>query len=158
MVMRLGSFEAVCDSCYLLLDTGSGAVESRPSTREAALLRLLEQWRLHATSARERDTLYLPFDFSDQCTGWVRCEFDGASVTMTRGYSEIEGWSFLPSDIRAHVRAVADFDPTDEGAPVTVGRDALLRAIAANLRRYGGDLSKEPGDDVGARSPKRPSG
>jgi hypothetical protein len=94
--LRLGSFRHIADSYYLAIDDSPTAGD----TVEENLARLLDQWieRLRGLSAGA--VAFLPYDFSDQCTAWLRVESaDGLTATVQAGWNGIEGWSFMPTNI-----------------------------------------------------------
>ncbi|MET8129945.1 hypothetical protein ABZV67_41585 [Streptomyces sp. NPDC005065] len=58
------------------------------------------------------DTVYLPYDFSDQCTAWLRVSStDGQTAEIQAGWSLIEAWGIEPSNYLSTAPEVADFDP-----------------------------------------------
>ncbi|MFE4650499.1 hypothetical protein [Streptomyces sp. NPDC056707] len=77
-------------------------------------------------------TVYLPYDFSDQCTAWLRVSSsDGQTAEVQAGWSLIEGWGIYPSDYLSPARVVADFDPIS-GAQVVCSLIDLAARIDAN--------------------------
>lgn len=73
--------------------------------------------------------MFLPFDFSDECTGWLRVSSpDGDRVRVEVGWSGIQGWSFHPSDIADTARVVGDFE-TEAGVAVDCRIADLLTTI-----------------------------
>ena len=67
--VRLGTWQHVCDSYYFAIDETSTADAEVPR----ALVQLLEQWTDQVRSLQPTGgTAFLPFDFSDQYTGWLR--------------------------------------------------------------------------------------
>jgi hypothetical protein len=132
LVLRFPGGEHRCDSYYYAIhseDESTGAIGR-------VIHALLSQWLSVVEQAEGTDTVYLPFDFSDQCTGWIRCELDGDSVQLDVGWSLIEGWSFLPSDIVAMVRKVTDFHHIENAAPIAMDRGSLVAAIKDNMREF----------------------
>lgn len=94
--LRLGRYRHTADSYYLAIDDSPTA----GATVEENLARLLDQWidRLHGLGAG--GAALLPFDFADQCTAWLRVESpDGRTAVVQAGWSGIEGWSFMPTNI-----------------------------------------------------------
>ncbi|WP_406406004.1 hypothetical protein [Streptomyces sp. NBC_01643] len=127
--LRIGPYQHRCDSYYLALDDS-------PTVRGGLgpkLSRLLEQWSSQVASLRVGGgTVYLPYDFSDQCTAWLRVSSsDGQSAEVQAGWSLIEGWGIYPSEYLSTARAVADFDPID-GAQVMCSLIDLAARIDAN--------------------------
>jgi hypothetical protein len=101
--------EETADSYYLALDNGIEPDDESPSKARLVLRRLLEQWREHLRAASDGDVLFLPYDFSDQYTGCLRCQRNPTGLFISHGYSSREGWSFNPSDIGDYVSTVDDF-------------------------------------------------
>lgn len=126
--VRLGTWQHLCDSYYFAIDETSSAEAEVPQ----ALVRLLEQWAEQVRLLQPTGgTAFLPFDFSDQYTGWFRVtSADGLDTHVEAGWSGIEGWSFYPSDIADTARNVSDFKAI-EGASTHCSIDELLTWIAA---------------------------
>ena len=133
LLLRLGAWRQVCDSYYLAGDQSPTMGPDIPS----AIARLLEQWVDQLERLRgSRTTVFLPFDFSDECTGWLRVvSRAGDRLTVEAGWSGIEGWSFYPSNIAAMADRVDDFAPVLE-AVVECGLDDLITAIAENRAEF----------------------
>jgi hypothetical protein len=91
------------------------------------LRRLLEQWHSSVVALREGETCYLPYDFSDQCTAWLRCEAVGNDLKVQRGWAEVEGYSFFPSEVGELMRNLTGFRP--DGREVVMPREEFLAAV-----------------------------
>ena len=135
MVFRLGDFEHVCDSYYYCFDHNYSDCykdddneERCAKTSREVIALLLDQWIEHIEQLEDGDCIYLPFDFSDQCTGCLRVRRNGEEYELTPGWSLIEGHAHFPSNIRKFVQAVGDFDPMLQ-RPVMLGRGPLLRDL-----------------------------
>jgi len=134
LVLRLGDREYRCDSYYLLLDNALLPGQEDEAKVRAVLRRLLEQWAVAVEGLRARDVVYLPFDFSDQCTCWLAVErIDDASVSITPGWSLVEGWTFMPSEIGSHLRQLPDFKPDEEA--LRMDRAEVTAAIRSSIDR-----------------------
>ncbi|NXY93760.1 hypothetical protein HYE82_04975 [Streptomyces sp. BR123] len=138
LLLRLGAWRQVCDSYYLSVDDAPTA--RGDLTRRIA--RLLEQWeeQVAGIPGRAGGTAFLPFDFSDQYTGWLRvASEDGVRARVEAGWSRVlEGWSFPPSDIAGAAGSVRDFDPV-AGARLDCSVSGLLAAITAVRRGFAPD-------------------
>lgn len=97
IVLRLGGERWVSDSYYLALDQELLPEREDADKVRAVLRRLLEQWCTAIERLPDGGTAYLPYDFSDQYTGWLSCERSGDLMAVSRGWAEMEGWSFFPS-------------------------------------------------------------
>ncbi|MFD8988757.1 hypothetical protein ACFVZ4_11950 [Streptomyces goshikiensis] len=127
--LRIGAYRHTCDSYYFGLDD-SPAVRGGMGAR---LAHLLEQWAAQVEGLRRGGgTAYLPYDFSDQCTAWLRVSSrDGETVEVQAGWSLIEAWGIEPSNYLATAPEVTDFGPI-AGARISCSLDDLTACIAAN--------------------------
>jgi len=153
VVLSLGDYVHRCDSYYFGVEASAGLYPHHL----AVMIRMLDQWRECLERLAEGDRCFLPFDFSDQCTAWLRCErLAGGEVRIRAGWSSIEGWSCLPSDFSAHAGDVPDWRAIENSAAITTPRSALLTQIAASqaaLRSQASTL--ESGIRAGDRRTKR---
>ena len=109
MVLRLAGKEWICDSYYFVIDSVLlPEVEDEAKVR-AVLRRLLEQWLAALSNLKTQDVAYLPFDFSDQCTGWLQCTRTESGFSVVSGWSSVEGWSFSPSKVGMLHSQLTDF-------------------------------------------------
>ncbi|QLA81035.1 hypothetical protein EXV95_10550 [Acidovorax sp. JMULE5] len=84
IVLRFAGQEWICDSYYLAIDTELlPEVEDEGKIR-AVLRRLHEQWLEAIEGLKVGEVAYLPFDFSDQCTGWLRCTAKSTGYSIFR--------------------------------------------------------------------------
>ncbi|MET9598896.1 MULTISPECIES: hypothetical protein [unclassified Streptomyces] len=127
--LRIGLYQQNCDSYYFGLDEAPTA----PGGLGARLARLLDQWSSQiAGLGLAGGTAYLPFDFSDQCTAWLRVSSeDGQAAEVQAGWTLIEGWSISPSDYLAAAAQVQDFDPIP-GARIQCSLGDLAAQVDAN--------------------------
>lgn len=98
-----------------------------------ALRSLLVQFSGVVEEAGDIDTLHLPFDLSDQYTGWIRCTFDRSHVQIDIGWSRLEGYAIDLKNIRRVVRDVSDFRAYADSAQFETNRSELVEAIQANI-------------------------
>jgi hypothetical protein len=97
LVLRFAGEQWVCDSYYLALDHKLLPDREDADKVRAVLRQMLEQWLVAVERLPDAGTVYLPYDFSDQYTGWLACQRSGNEVAVSRGWSDVEGWSFSPS-------------------------------------------------------------
>ncbi len=109
IILRFAGQEWVCDSYYLALDNEllPGVEDERKI--QAVLLRLHEQWLEALENLKVGETAYLPYDFSDEYTGWLRCTLTSTGYNIVQGWSSVEGWSFSPSAAGDHLRSLGGF-------------------------------------------------
>lgn len=133
--LRLGSYRQSADSYYLAIDDSSTAGQ----TVEENLARLLDQWIDRLRQLIGGGVALLPYDFSDQCTAWLRVESpDGRRAVVQAGWSGIEGWTVMPTHI-------ADGEPPlylqlIEGATL----ECRLPDLVAALERNRDDVRGQP--------------
>ncbi len=63
----------VCDSYYLVIDSKLSPDQEDANKIRLVLRKLLEQWLSAVESIPADGSVYLPYDFSDQYTAWLRC-------------------------------------------------------------------------------------
>jgi len=96
------------------------------------LRKLLEQWLSAVEIFADGNTVYLPYDFSDQYTAWLRCIRSDIVVEVCRGWAEKEGWAIAPSAIGEYLTQLPGFQPL--GPTVLVSYNELLDAIRNMLK------------------------
>ncbi len=131
LVLRLAGHWWTCDSYYLALDRELLPEREDAEKVHAVLRRLLGQWLSAVEDVRDGGTAYLPYDFSDQYTGWLRCQVSGAMVDVCRGWAEVEGWSFCPSAVGEYLTHLPGFRP--DGPAVRVPLGELIEAIRGSM-------------------------
>jgi len=123
-----------CDSYYLAIDSESLPNLNGGDPVRAVLATLLWQWLSAVEGLPDGGTAYLPYDFSDQYTGWLRCVRSGDAVTVSRGWAdEPEGWALSPSSVGEHMSDLAGFRA--DGPTCKVPASELLDAIRASTAR-----------------------
>lgn len=132
-----------CDSYYFALDQSLYSDREDDSKVRAVVRRLLEQWREAVASLEPNEFAYLPYDFSDQCTGWLRCHRSAgtAHVEVVHGWSSLEGWSISPSELGDVMKSPRGFH-ADTSPLATVLHDVIV-AIDDSLRRIHRDVARE---------------
>jgi hypothetical protein len=129
--LRFAGQTLVCDSYYFALDRNVRPNDESPTKVKAVLSRLLEQWLTAASNLPDGGTAFLPFDFSDQSTGWLCCQRNGNEMTVSRGWALVEGHSLSPSAVGDYLSNLPDFKV--DGPAMSVSRDDLLQAIRGSL-------------------------
>lgn len=130
LVLRIGASARRSDSYYYQLDHA----EDQPADEMRSIRELLTGWIAAVEGCGDGEEVLLPHAFFDQCSGWLRCSRRGESFEVVDGWSNIEGWSFNPSDFAEMAEEVADFRVDDDfGPPVVLSRASLLADIKASL-------------------------
>ena len=97
LVLSLGGRSFRCDSYYLAIDDTLTLAVDGPGKVPAVLRLLLGHWLAAVGRLADGDTVYLPYDYSDQYVGWLACTRTGDDVAVARGWSEDGGWDLTPS-------------------------------------------------------------
>ncbi|WP_093060032.1 hypothetical protein [Variovorax sp. YR634] len=121
----------VCDSYYLALDDYLLPEVEDVAKIRAVLWRLLEQWLETLNELLVDEIAFLPYDFSDQYTGWLRCTRRREGFLVERGWSNVEGWSFAPSRIGSLLRSLDEFRA--DGSSVELPTEGLLESIRKSM-------------------------
>ena len=129
LILRFADESKVCDSYYLALDQSLLPRREDSEKVRVVLRRPLEQWLEAVETARDGRTVYLPFDFSDQYTGWLRCHRSDNSIDVDLGTAIVEGFSFSPSAVGAYLTRRNGF--RSHTAATRVPRDELSRLFVS---------------------------
>jgi hypothetical protein len=126
LVLRMGDEQCRCDSYFLWCENPRSDA-NHAFIIQSVLAKLIDQWVVAIRALVPKSSCFLPYDFSDQSTGWLRCTLEASHVLVQPGWSTIEGWSFAPSAVGELIANVADFKP--KGPAVVIDRDAMLRSL-----------------------------
>lgn len=138
LVLTLPDGEHRCDSYYFLVDGNLDRDEESPAKVKRVLVRLLKQWKTAVDSATDDGVVFLPYEFADEYTGWIRCKFSGPVAMLVRGWSDLG--AMFPTEVEKWMISLADFSPADDAEPFMMDRESILTAIGANIREYEGDI------------------
>jgi len=127
LVLRFSGQLYVCDTYYLALDSELLREYEDAGKIGVVLRRLLEQWLTTVENVEDDGTVYLPYDFSDQYTGWLCCFRSGNTASVCRGWATVEGWSISPSAVGQYMTLLPGFRP--DGPTVQVPIEELIEAI-----------------------------
>ena len=139
VTLRFGDVEKLCDSYYFALDNDLLPHDESSAKVCTVIAQLLRQWQSDVATLEIGDTAYLPFDFSDEYSAWVRVERkDAERMALTIGWTDaVHGYSFDASNYRSAVSGLGTLAPYRDGNPyIEMSRDNLLAVISANLMRY----------------------
>ncbi|MEV5613573.1 hypothetical protein [Streptomyces sp. NPDC052225] len=125
----IGPYRHRCDSYYFAIDESPTALRHLG----ASLARLLDQWMEQVDELRSSGGVaYLPYDFSDQCTAWLRVSSaDGCAANVQAGWSLVEAWGIEPSNYRATAPEIKDFDPIPK-AQIDCSMSELMQCLVLN--------------------------
>ena len=121
-----------CDSYYFALDRNLGVEEENPEKIRKVLKRLLEQWLESVNISDSGSFLYLPYDFSDEYVGCLRCEVSDSFLLLTDGYLNVGGYCYFPSDVGELIKTNSDFTATDQSS-VEIHKQEFTRQLKENI-------------------------
>jgi hypothetical protein len=134
LVLRLGTSRL---QCILEPDEADLVAGGRGHGAAQTLDRWLTQLERLVTGG---GPVMLPFNFSDQCTGWLRVSpLPDDRVNVQAGWSRLGQYDFDPEDFVAVGSSLSDFTPVPNAtitrplanivAAVTASRDELVRSL-----------------------------
>jgi hypothetical protein len=109
LVLTLGAESWLCDTYYLALDQQILPEQNGVHKIRLVLKHLLQQWLSVVEGLHDGGIGFLPYDFSDQYTVWVRCIRHGDTVEVCRGWAAVEGWSVSPSELGSYMSDLPGF-------------------------------------------------
>jgi len=119
------------DSYFFAIDpTWFPNLETGEKKAQNALRKLLQTAHQHLSDLDHGQSVYLPYDLSDECSAWLRCTRDGDCVTVIRGWTN-RGCLF-PSVAVTLMKDLKDFDPF--GVELRMGRGAILKCLEKSIR------------------------
>jgi hypothetical protein len=131
ITLRLDDRVWIVDSYFLALDNFVLPRQDDAAKVRIVLKRLLEQWLAALEDLPDADTVFLPYDFADQHTGWLRCHRSGATIEVCPGRSHVAGWSFCASDISIYLRNLPGFRA--DGEPVRGPAEDVIGEVRASM-------------------------
>ncbi|MCB0035822.1 MAG: hypothetical protein KDE51_17445 [Anaerolineales bacterium] len=132
IILLFNDKEYIADSYYFVLDQAVSGNQDVMKIKVVLRL-LLEQW-LEMVSDPKFKTVYLPYAFYDQCTAWLKCDHKDDVVMVQHGWSEIEGWSFSPSNIKEKALTLNDFEADTHPISMNLGNlQALIKFSIENI-------------------------
>jgi hypothetical protein len=122
-----------CDSYYFALDRVIAPEDESPEKVRVVLKRLLGQWLEYVNNSASGDILYLPYDFSDQYIGCLRCEVADSYVTLIEGYLNIDGYFIPPSDISDLVKTKRYFTVSNKNS-IQIQKQDFVDELKENIK------------------------
>ena len=107
--LRFAGQALQCDIYFFAIDHGFRPDDGDLAKVVASLGRLFEQWLEALRTVKAGENAYLPYDFSDQYTGWLRCTRVDEGFDVVAGWCEVEGWRFSPTQIGQRLYHLDDF-------------------------------------------------
>lgn len=110
IAVQVGSESRAGESYYLGLQPNSDNHEFRPAS---GTMQLVTEWIRLLTALNDGQTLFLPFDFSDEYTRWLHVCRVERNVTIVFGWATVEGWAISPQDLSEYANALPGFMPDE---------------------------------------------
>lgn len=132
VVTRFGSHARRSDSYYHLFDDAKG---EEPDDARASIEGMLRLW-LVSIRDESRRVIYLPFDLSDQATGWIQVTGLGSHLELAMGYSHDAG--LRPSDFLKVSAKLHNWSPTADVPPLQRRRSELIHDVRMSIEELKG--------------------
>ncbi len=110
ITVTVGSESRAGESYYLGLQANNENHEFRPAT---GTVQLVSEWIRLLTELKTGQTLFLPFDFSDEYTRWLHVHREGRLLTVVFGWATVEGWAISPQDLSQYADGLPGFMPDE---------------------------------------------
>lgn len=110
IAVTVGTESRAGESYYLGLQPNSENHDFRPAT---GTMQLLSEWIRLLSELADGQSLFLPFDFSDEFTRWLNLHREGRNVTIVFGWATVEGWAISPNDLSHHAFGLPGFMPDE---------------------------------------------
>ncbi len=133
LILHFNGLEIESDSYYFALDRNVKPENEDADKIKIVIKRLLEQWKSYVSRAKSDEVIYLPFDFSGEYTGCIKCEFQNTDVLLTIGYLDFQGWSFFPSEISEYVQSSRFFIKSKDFT-LKLKKSDFLQQIKENIQ------------------------
>ncbi len=104
-------------------------LETGETKAQSALRKLLQIAHQHLCDLAQSQSVYVPYDLSDECSAWLRCTRDGDSVTVMRGWTN-RGCLF-PSVAVTMMKDLQEFDSF--GVELRIEREAFLKCLETSI-------------------------
>ncbi len=140
IVLRFGDAETRSDSYWIARDNNLRPDDRSPAKVRLVIAQLLRQWERDVTTLEIGATACLPWDFSDQYSGWVRVEREDADrLSLVLVWTEeltATGVFLAATDYGSGVPHISKFNEDQESPRLQVTRDDFLAAIRMNRAHY----------------------
>ena len=97
ITLQLDDYMRIADSYYFAIDWTFERGDESPHKAGRCLSQLLKAW-IAALETSAGAYVFLPYDFSDEYTGCLRCKISGESIEIMPGFSTMAGHSVSPSN------------------------------------------------------------
>lgn len=76
-----------CDTYYLVIGHNTSSRKKTVQKAKDEICKIIKEWITTLKKAGEGETVYLPFDFSDQFIRWFRCSITGDKIRIDEGWT-----------------------------------------------------------------------
>jgi len=132
LLLWLEGYSRLADSYYLAIDPAMLPKQESPNKSRLVLSLLLEKWQEAIQQAKQLQSVFLPYDFSDEYTGCLSCKVDGELIEIIPGFSNREGWNVGPSNPNDYFFSITDFRP-DLPKPIKLTKAEFLKRIQESI-------------------------
>jgi hypothetical protein len=126
---HVGDYSCIADSYYLALDISN---DDPDGSVEGILVQLLKHWLEVLQHADSTHPVFLPYDFSDQYIGCLKCVVKWDAIRVQPGWSSRCGHSVSPSKPGDFFYGIEDFSPSIP-EPLQLSREDFVSQINESI-------------------------
>ena len=141
ITVTVGSESRAGESYYLGLQPNTENHEFRPAT---GTVQLVSEWIRLLTELKVGQTLFLPFDFSDEYTRWLHVHREGRHLTVVFGWATVEGWAISPQDLSQYADGLPGFMPDEPLITQTLYMPRVLSDLRHSRELLTSQAAREP--------------
>ena len=141
ITVTVGSESRAGESYYLGLQPNSENHEFRPAT---GTVQLVSEWIRLLTELKVGQTLFLPFDFSDEYTRWLHVHREGRHLTVVFGWATVEGWAISPQDLSQYADGLPGFMPDEPLITQTLYMPRVLSDLRHSRELLTSQAARDP--------------
>jgi hypothetical protein len=102
-----------------------------------AVSRLLQFWHNKVSESKNGETIFLPIDFSDEYTGYLKVCHQDDQLVLTYGFSRREGFTVNPLNPEDYYKQITDFEAVPE-KNLIVSQSVFISTLDKQIRKLKG--------------------
>ena len=114
IIFNFGVDAYACEPYYFALYAEQKYKRTDDNSPLISIADALKGWRRLLQDNRSNETIYFPFELSDQYSRWIACTAEDLSITLVPGYCSLEGWAVSLSEPELHQADISDFIQTGD--------------------------------------------
>jgi len=112
ITLNIGTDTYACELYYFALYAEQKYKRIDKNSFLISIADALKGWHRLLQDNNSNETLYFPFELSDQYSRWIACSIEDQHATLAAGYCSLEGWAVSLSEPELHQEEIIDFVQT----------------------------------------------